>query len=304
MKVETGSGLAESERLPTTLFEQAISGNRRSLAKLLTAVENGEVTHDLLGISLREVDGSVIGVTGAPGVGKSCLIDRLLSTWTSNGLKIAVIAVDPSSPLTGGALLGDRVRMESADNNPNVFVRSFATRNQPGGMPNAVVLAADVMRHCDYDVVLIETVGAGQSEIRVVSVADRIVLVEAPLRGDEVQAEKAGVIELADMIVVNKSDLEGSDRAAANIISALEVTSNPPPVLLASAKTSEGIEELADQLRTLPAKRGAELARARERLLTAWDSALLSREDINEVLDRLASADNSAQEWVEKNLRW
>lgn len=304
MKVGTGSGLAERERLPITLFEQAISGNRRSLAKLLTAVENGEVSHDSLGISPREVDGSVIGVTGAPGVGKSCLIDRLLTTWTSNGLKIAVIAVDPSSPLTGGALLGDRVRMESADNNPNVFVRSFATRNQPGGMPNAVVLASDVMRHCDYDVVLIETVGAGQSEIRVVSVADRIVLVEAPLRGDEVQAEKAGVIELADMIVVNKSDLEGSSRAAANIISALEVTSNPPPVLLASAKTADGIQELADQLRTLPVKPGAELARARERLLTAWDSALLSREDINEVLDSLANSDNSAQEWVEKNLRW
>ena len=304
MKVGTGYGLAERERLSSTLFEQAISGNRRSLAKLLTAVENGEVSHESLGLSPRGVDGSVIGVTGAPGVGKSCLIDRLLTTWTSNGLKIAVIAVDPSSPLTGGALLGDRVRMESADNNPNVFVRSFATRNQPGGMPNAVVLAADVMRHCDYDVVLIETVGAGQSEIRVVSVADRIVLVEAPLRGDEVQAEKAGVIELADLIVVNKSDLEGSDRTAANIISALDVTSNPPPVLLASAKTAEGIEDLADQLKTLPAKPGAELARARERLLTAWDSALLSREDINEVLDSLASSDNSAQEWVEKNLRW
>lgn len=304
MKVGTGCGLAERERLSSTLFEQAISGNRRSLAKLLTAVENGEVRHESLGLSPREVDGSVIGVTGAPGVGKSCLIDRLLTTWTSNGLKIAVIAVDPSSPLTGGALLGDRVRMESADNNPNVFVRSFATRNQPGGMPNAVVLAADVMRHCDYDVVMIETVGAGQSEIRVVSVADRIILVEAPLRGDEVQAEKAGVIELADLIVVNKSDLEGSDRTAANIISALNVTSNPPPVLLASAKTAEGIEDLANQLRTLPAKPGAELARARERLLTAWDSALLSREDINEVLDSLASSDNSAQEWVEKNLRW
>ena len=304
MKAGIGSGLAESERLPKTIFEQAVSGNRRSLAKLLTAVENGEVSHDLLGLSTRSVDGSVIGVTGAPGVGKSCLIERLLSTWTSNGLKVAVIAVDPSSPLTGGALLGDRVRMESADNNPNVFVRSFATRNQPGGMPNAVVLAADVMRKCGYDIVLIETVGAGQSEIRVVSVADRIVLVEAPLRGDEVQAEKAGVMELADMIVVNKSDLDGSERAAANIMSALELTSNPPPVLLTSAKNSVGIEDLASQLRTLPAKPGAELARARERLLTAWDNALLSREDINEVLDGLAGSENSAQEWVDKNLRW
>ena len=171
-------------------------------------------------------------------------------------------------------------------------------------MPNAVVLAADVMRQCGYDIVMIETVGSGQSEIRVVSVADRIVLVEAPLRGDEVQAEKAGVMELADMIVVNKSDLDGSERAASNIMSALELTSNPPPVLLTSAKNSAGIEDLASQLRTLPAKPGAELARARERLLTAWDNALLSREDINEVLDDLAGSENSAQEWVDENLRW
>ncbi len=304
MKAGIGSGLAESEPLPKSLLEQAISGNRRSLAKLLTAVENGEVSRDSLKLSTRVADGSVIGVTGAPGVGKSCLIERLLSTWTSNGLKVAVIAVDPSSPLTGGALLGDRVRMESADDNPNVFVRSFAARNQPGGMPNAVVLAADVMRNCGYDIVLIETVGSGQSEIRVVSVADRIVLVEAPLRGDEVQAEKAGVMELADMIVVNKSDLDGSERAAANIISSLELTNNPPPVLLTSAKNSAGIDDLATQLRTLRAKPDAELARARERLLTAWDNALLSREDIDGVLDGLAGSENSAQEWVDKNLRW
>ncbi len=296
--------MAESDPLSKTIFEQAVSGNRRSLAKLLTAVENGEVSHESLGISPRIADGSVIGLTGAPGVGKSCLIEGLLSKWTSDGLKIAVIAVDPSSPLTGGALLGDRVRMESADNNPDVFVRSFATRNQPGGMPNAVVLAADVMRQCGYDIVLIETVGAGQSEIRVVSVADRIVLVEAPQRGDEVQAEKAGVMELADLIVVNKSDLEGSKRAADNIISALGLTSNPPPVLLASARNSAGIENLANQMKTLQAKPGAELARARERLLTAWDNALLTREDINEVLENLASSENSAQDWVDKNLRW
>ncbi|HJM87352.1 MAG TPA: GTP-binding protein, partial [Candidatus Thalassarchaeaceae archaeon] len=185
-----------------TLLGKAIAGERRALAKLLTAVENGEINRESLGIENHLDDGTIIGLTGAPGVGKSCLIEKLLSQWSSDGLKVAVIAVDPSSPLSGGALLGDRVRMDSADSDLNVFVRSFATRNQPGGLPVTVGLAANLMRNCGYDYVLIETVGAGQAEIRIVSFADRVVLVESPSRGDQIQAEKAGVMELADLIVV------------------------------------------------------------------------------------------------------
>ncbi|HJL58901.1 MAG TPA: GTP-binding protein [Candidatus Thalassarchaeaceae archaeon] len=287
-----------------TLLGKAIAGERRALAKLLTAVENGEINRESLGIENHLDDGTIIGLTGAPGVGKSCLIEKLLSQWSSDGLKVAVIAVDPSSPLSGGALLGDRVRMDSADSDLNVFVRSFATRNQPGGLPVTVGLAANLMRNCGYDYVLIETVGAGQAEIRIVSFADRVVLVESPSRGDQIQAEKAGVMELADLIVVNKSDLEGSERAASEISMALEISGNPPPVLLASAKTGAGISDFALQLQNIPVKRGAEVARARERLLSAWDSALLSRGDISEVLNNLACGDESAQEWVEQNLRW
>jgi LAO/AO transport system kinase len=290
--------------LTETLLGKAIAGERRALAKLLTAVENGEINRESLGIENHLDDGTIIGLTGAPGVGKSCLIEKLLSQWSSDGLKVAVIAVDPSSPLSGGALLGDRVRMDSADSDLNVFVRSFATRNQPGGLPVTVGLAANLMRNCGYDYVLIETVGAGQAEIRIVSFADRVVLVESPSRGDQIQAEKAGVMELADLIVVNKSDLEGSERAASEISMALEISGNPPPVLLASAKTGAGISDFALQLQNIPVKRGAEVARARERLLSAWDSALLSRGDISEVLNNLACGDESAQEWVEQNLRW
>jgi len=303
VKAAIGSGLGR-EHLTETLLGKAIAGERRALAKLLTAVENGEINRESLGIENHLDDGTIIGLTGAPGVGKSCLIEKLLSQWSSDGLKVAVIAVDPSSPLSGGALLGDRVRMDSADSDLNVFVRSFATRNQPGGLPVTVGLAANLMRNCGYDYVLIETVGAGQAEIRIVSFADRVVLVESPSRGDQIQAEKAGVMELADLIVVNKSDLEGSERAASEISMALEISGNPPPVLLASAKTGAGISDFALQLQNIPVKRGAEVARARERLLSAWDSALLSRGDISEVLNNLACGDESAQEWVEQNLRW
>lgn len=304
MKAAIGSGQVGRERLTEDLLGKAITGDRRALAKLLSAVEDGEVNHNSLGIEHHSDDGTIIGLTGAPGVGKSCLIEKLLSHWSSEGLKVAVIAVDPSSPLSGGALLGDRVRMESADSDLNVFVRSFATRNQPGGLPITVGLAANLMRKCGYDYVLIETVGAGQAEIRIVSFADRVVLVESPARGDQIQAEKAGVMELADLIVVNKSDLEGAERAANEITTALEISGNPPPVLLASAKTGDGIGEVAFQLQAITVKCGAEVARARERLLSAWDSALLSRGDISEVLNNLARGDATAQQWVEENLRW
>jgi LAO/AO transport system kinase len=304
VKAAIGSGQVGRERLTEDLLGKAITGDRRALAKLLSAVEDGEVNHNSLGIEHHSDDGTIIGLTGAPGVGKSCLIEKLLSHWSSEGLKVAVIAVDPSSPLSSGALLGDRVRMESADSDLNVFVRSFATRNQPGGLPITVGLAANLMRKCGYDYVLIETVGAGQAEIRIVSFADRVVLVESPARGDQIQAEKAGVMELADLIVVNKSDLEGAERAANEITTALEISGNPPPVLLASAKTGDGIGEVAFQLQAITVKCGAEVARARERLLSAWDSALLSRGDISEVLNNLARGDATAQQWVEENLRW
>ena len=302
--MEIGFGKTERDRLNEELLQKAMAGNRRALAKLLSAVEEGDVNAETLGLKNHLDDGTIIGVTGAPGVGKSCLIEKLLSHWSNQGLKVGVIAVDPSSPLSGGALLGDRIRMESADSNPNVFVRSFATRNQPGGLPVAVGLASNLMRNSGYDIVLIETVGAGQAEIRIVSFADRVVLIESPSRGDLIQAEKAGMMELADLIIVNKSDLEGAERAASEIQTALEISGKPPPVLLASAKNGEGIEEFASKLKSLPVKSGAEMARARERLLAAWDSALLSRDDISDIINGLIKEDSNAEDWVKENLRW
>lgn len=296
MKAATGSG-AGSEPV-AELLDAAKSGDRRALSKLLSAVENGVESRTSIGIPNNSGGGKIIGITGAPGVGKSCLVDQLLRTFSAADLRIGVLAVDPSSPLTGGALLGDRLRMQTADDDPNVFVRSLATRNQPGGLPVRLGLMAEVLVATGFDIVLVETVGSGQSEVRIVSVADRVLLVEGPARGDEVQAEKAGVLELADAIVVNKSDLDGAERVAADLRSALEIAGTPPPVLLASARNGDGIQELADLLLNLHSRSDSSMARWRERLLTAWDAALLSRPDIEEVLSSLESGDFDADQWV------
>jgi LAO/AO transport system kinase len=161
---------------------------------------------------------------------------------------------------------------------------------------------AEVLVASGFDLVLVETVGSGQSEVRIVSVADRVLLVEGPGRGDSIQAEKAGVLELADAIVVNKSDLEGAERVASDLRSALDITGNPPPVLLASARNDVGIEDLADLLLSLPSRSGASMARWRERLLTAWDAALLERGDLEEVLSGLEAGEFDADQWVAEKL--
>ena len=198
----------------TEAFNAAKAGDRRSMARLLTLIESGEANGAELGFSSRGEDCRILGVTGSPGVGKSCLVDRLLHAWAAAGEKVAVLAIDPSSPVTGGALLGDRMRMQAADDLDEVYVRSVATRNQPGGLPVRLAAMAEALLDCGYDRVVVETVGTGQAEVRIVAVADRVLLVEGPARGDSIQAEKAGLLELADIVAVNKADLDGADRFA------------------------------------------------------------------------------------------
>ena len=161
-----------------TAHAAAKAGDRRSLARLLTLIETGEANGVQLGFSSRAEDGRILGVTGSPGVGKSCLVDRLLHEWAAAGERIAVLAIDPSSPVTGGALLGDRIRMQAADDLDEVYVRSVATRNQPGGLPVRLAAMAEALLDCGYDRVVVETVGTGQAEVRIVAVADRVLLVD------------------------------------------------------------------------------------------------------------------------------
>lgn len=199
---------------PTELVAQLCQGNRRALARTITLIETGgAAAHELL-TRLYPFTGqaTVIGVTGSPGTGKSTLVNAVAKVYRQQGKTVGIVAVDPTSPFTGGALLGDRVRMRDLSGDPGIFIRSMATRGSLGGLARAtadVILALDA---AGFERVLVETVGVGQAEVEIASTAHTTIVVEAPGMGDEVQAIKAGVLEIADVFAVNKADREGSDR--------------------------------------------------------------------------------------------
>ena len=279
-------------------LEQAKSGDRRSLARTLSSLENGlvkiEEVLDVIGpVPLpNNSDWQTLAITGAPGVGKSCLLDGLLRSWAQKGLRVAVLAVDPSSPRTGGALLGDRVRMTVVDDrelNELIYLRSVATRKASGSVPVIVEDMTKVLLALGWQRVIIETVGAGQSEVRCAALADRIVVVEGPARGDGIQAEKAGLLELADAVLVNKSDLPGAEIHADEIRESFELgAGNTPPVLLTSAIQGNGITEAAEMLLTLSSSGRSTRARWRERLLAYHERKILESPQLDELLEKLA----------------
>ena len=270
-------------------MSQARNGDRRALARLLSSIENGEITLDFE--AKESEDWNILALTGPPGVGKSCLLDRLLHVWTNDGMKIGVLAVDPSSPRSGGALLGDRVRMTVVDHPEKkdlVYVRSVATRKSSGSVPSVVQDMAACLLMTGWDRVIIETVGAGQSEVRCAAVADRIVLIEGPARGDGVQAEKAGLLELADAILVNKSDLPGAERHANELRESLQLgKGSPPEVRLVSALKEDGIDEAAELLMGLKQTSRAERARWRERILAHHERQILNHQQFTNILTNL-----------------
>ena len=283
-------------------FEAACAGSRRDLARLLTDVEDGRITStELLGT--QRAEGRSIAITGPPGVGKSCFIDHLLRAHAERDEPVALLAVDPSSALSGGALLGDRIRLTSPDDETlaqRIYVRSVATRRSSGSIPSVLGDLVRVLHGCGWPLVIIETVGAGQSEVRCAAVADRIVLMEGPARGDGVQAEKAGLLELADLVLVNKADLDGAERHAAELRDSLALDGpDPPEVLLMSAQTGLGLPEALLALRTLEARPGSERARARERLANAAEARLVRHEDYEGILARIANGNLAPEEAVE-----
>lgn len=196
----------------SALFESACGGSVRALARLLSAVENGGRRAAAVSAALagRPRVAAVWGLTGPPGVGKSTLTAALVADLRATGSTVAVLAVDPSSPFSGGALLGDRVRMAEHVTDPGVFIRSMASRGHLGGMSSATPAAVDLMSAAGFDVVIVETVGVGQNEVDVLRLADTVVVVTAPGAGDGIQAAKAGILEIADILVVNKADREGA----------------------------------------------------------------------------------------------
>jgi len=259
------------------LVEQVLKGDKRAVAKLISMVEDDDpgATEALAFVYPKTGKAHVVGFTGPPGVGKSSLINRLVREFRSRGKKVGVVAVDPTSPFTGGAVLGDRIRMADTGTDPGVFIRSMATRGHAGGLALATFDAVKVLDAFGMDIVFVETVGAGQSEVEVASRAHTTVVVQMPQSGDAVQVLKAGILEIGDVYVVNKTDLGGADVMATNLQFMVDEKEGwRAPVAKTSALEGKGIPELADaierhhkHLRSGPLWERRESDRARKELL-------------------------------------
>ncbi len=270
--------------MQTASADQIRAGDRRALARALTWAENGTPQVDVLLAGLASAGAAHrVGITGAPGVGKSTLVSAMTRYWRGQDKQVGILAVDPSSPFTGGALLGDRVRMVEHTGDAGVFIRSLATRGALGGLAPGVYDAADLLDAAGFDPVLIETVGVGQSELEICRAADTTVLVLAPGAGDEVQGMKAGLLEAADVLVVNQADRDGAEALAKALEAALDLRTADrprPQILLTTATAAKGVEALCDVLDARMADGTAQLAARRlERAAARLRAGVLRRLD-------------------------
>ena len=241
--------------MPTDLAEGVLAGDRRAAARLITLIEDGDcsIRPALARLHLRGGKSHIVGVTGTPGAGKSTLIHKLAKSWRRAERTVGIIAVDPSSPFTGGALLGDRIRMQDLATDPGVFIRSMSSRGSSGGVARATADAVRVLDALGMDIVIVETVGAGQSEVAVMDVVQTVVVVVVPGLGDDIQAIKAGILEIGDIFVINKADRDGVEAAQRELEMMLELDDHcrkgwRPQIVRTVASRSQGIDELMEKI--------------------------------------------------------